>query len=78
MTTSNQKRADICKRFLRLPSTALPSAILIDDDEGDAWETVRTLARGERPGLEVGLADELRLRADADGWREGVILGVDE
>lgn len=64
------------KQFLALDPTTLPSATLDPDADGaDAWTVVRLLARGESP-RGATLARSLRLRADADGWRDGIVIDL--
>ena len=60
--------------FLALPSTAIPSASYIDDDANsyaDAWQTLRNAATGDTSEWIDG---PIRLRADRDDWRDGVIV----
>jgi hypothetical protein len=60
--------------FLALPHEALPSAIVdgyVDNDvDTDPWSDLRAAARGRLPIYSPG--EVVLLRADRDGWREGV------
>ena len=60
--------------FLVLPSTAMPSATYVDDEANgyaDAWQTLRNAADGDTSEWIDG---PIRIRADRDGWRDGVIV----
>lgn len=65
--------------FLALPAEALPSAqwaAISDEDAGDtAWEAVRQVARGAVDGNLDG--ETVRLHADRDEWRDGVVLTIE-
>lgn len=67
----------IARQFLALDPSTLPSARSASDagdDHCDAWLCLRRLAKGMRLDGRQGFADALRLRADADGWRDGVVI----
>lgn len=62
--------------FLSLPATALPNASYIDDEANsyaDAWQTIRNAADGDTSEWIDG---PIRLRADRDEWRDGVIVSA--
>lgn len=44
-----------------------------DDTATDCWNGVRAIARGEWPSL---VGEWLRVTADTDGWRDGVVFTV--
>lgn len=60
--------------FLALPATATPSASYVDDEANsyaDAWQTLRNAANGDTSEWIDG---PIRIRADRDGWRDGVVV----
>lgn len=72
MTTTKQLREDreTVREFLALPVEAMPSACYQGDGEysGHAWDMLRN---GD---WEIAPAP-IRLYADVDGWRKGVMVG---
>lgn len=64
----------IIRNFLELPAESLPSASFVDDaanSYANAWQTLRNAADGDKTEWIDG---PIRLRADRDGWRDGVIV----
>jgi hypothetical protein len=65
--TCDDNLARVVRDFLALPSEALPGVTAASDDIGDLWAYLR--AGG-------GVAETLTLRADRDGWRDGVTIRI--
>lgn len=64
----------IIRAFLALPATALPAADYIGDPGLLApWSALRVVVR---PGHDLAdtLSGRIRLSADRDGWRGGVVV----
>jgi len=63
--------------FMRLPPEALPSARWTDERENDddPWPFLRDYVANEQTMLHDG--DSVRLTADRDGWRDGVVVVLD-
>lgn len=78
MTTT--QTIDTVRAFLAVPLTALPGAAWIGDaGAGDAWVALRALVGEDTDALDLIAAttgDTIRLRAKANGWREGVTIAV--
>lgn len=69
----------IVSDFLAIPTTALPSAVWASaayaEDLGDPWGHVRDVAGGDDTSTVSGA--RIILRADRDGWRNGVTVTID-
>ena len=70
----DNKTAQAIADFLELPSTSMPSAAYIDVDANNysnAWQTLRNAIAGDTSEWIDG---PIRLRADRDVWRQGVVV----
>lgn len=68
------------RQFLAVPDATLPDAAWMDLDDahqpGSAWRVLRALAVGDEYHVAGACGCTLRLHADAEGWREGVIIAI--
>ena len=68
--------AETIRQFLRLPAESMPQATWIDsmDDGGSAWPHLRDYVRTETLQRLDHMGEVVRLSADRDDWREGVVV----
>jgi hypothetical protein len=67
------------REFLALPAEALPGADWLDPgdaDEGSPYRHLRDAIRPESAQQLNHVGQRVRLHADRDGWRDGVIVTV--
>ena len=70
----NTQTTQTITAFLALPTNAIPSASYLDyeaNSYADAWQTLRNAANG---GTSEWIDGPIRIRADRDRWRDGVIV----
>ena len=60
--------------FLRLPAESMPAAQWLDDDDSGAWSALRDMLRPSAQQRINHVGDRVRLSADRDGWRDGVVV----
>ncbi len=75
--TTTETRDETIKGFLALPFEALPSAMWMDEDaSGSAWDLLVDAVRPSGKQRLDHFGDDIRLHADRDEWRDGVIVTV--
>lgn len=72
--TEVQSARDIIRAFLDLPAEAMPSAVHLHAEPmtADPWAAIRDYMLPDDAREYSHAGDEIRLRADRDGWRDGV------
>lgn len=68
--------AEIIRDFLALPKTAMPAASWVDSmgEDGSAWSHLRDYVRPAESQRINHLGETVHLRADRDGWRDGIVV----
>lgn len=75
--TARLSDREIVKNFLALPAGSLPAADWVDDGPeytGSCWPYLRDYLRPLPTQRLNHDGSPIRLRADRDGWRDGVIV----
>ena len=71
--TESTKR--IIRAFLLLHNGCMPAASWVDDeDTSSCWNYLRDALREEEHQRYDHIDEPIRIRADADGWRDGVVV----
>lgn len=78
MTTATEPNT--ISEFLMLPKESLPSAEYVSGGIPGlvgAWEALRlSLRRSDREEMADVIAGEIRLTADREGWRDGIVVSI--
>ena len=71
--------ARIISEFLSLPVQAMPGAEYVDREANEyasAWDSIRSII-ADTEDLSWWIDGPIRLSANRDGWREGIIISND-
>jgi hypothetical protein len=72
----NRSTRVVIETFLDLPAECLPSADWLSpsDDLGSVWDHLRDIIKPEDEQEMNHTGEKVRLHADSDGFRQGVII----
>jgi len=80
-TESFRAIVNTMRAFRALPPTALPSIMWrypTGTELCEAREVPRAILEGDEVIVALAAGESIRLRADADGWRDGVTVEIPE